>query len=247
MGQFLSKVTKGKQARPRRTVLYGTHGIGKSTWASEWPSAVFVQTEDGCGDLDVASFPLCTRLEDAWGAIMELGGEESHEFKTVVIDSADWLEQLIWKTVCEKHGKKSITDFDYGKGYGEASSIFSKVLAALDCCRNRGLHVVILAHCEIVKFSDPQNESYDRYCPKLHKSVSSLLQEWADEVLFAQYKRYVRKEDLGFKKTRGIASGDERVIYTQESAGFLAKNRLGLPQELPMDFAAYEPFLTGAK
>ena len=245
MGQFLSRVTKGKQLRPRRTLLYGTHGIGKSTWAAEWPSAVVVPTEDGCADIDVASFPVCETVEEAWGAIIELGGDEDHGFKTVVVDSADWLEQLVWKTVCEKHGKKAITDFDFGKGYGEAASIFGKILHALDGCRDKGLHVVILAHCDVVKFSDPQNESYDRYMPKLHKSVSGMLQEWADEVLFANYKRYVRKEDLGFKKTRGIASGDERVLYTQESAGFLAKNRLGLPQELPLDFAAYEPFLTG--
>lgn len=247
MGQFLSKIQKGKQQRTRRTVLYGTHGIGKSTWAAEWPNAVVVQTEDGCADLDVAKFPLCENLTDAWGAIIELGGEEQHDFQTVVIDSADWLEQLIWRAVCEKHGKKAITDFDFGKGYGEAASIFGKILLALDGCRAKNMHVVVLAHCEVVKFSDPQSESYDRYMPKLHKSVSSMLQEWADEVLFAGYKRYVRKEDLGFKKTRGIASGDERVIYTQESAGFLAKNRLGLPQELPLDFAAYEPFLTGVK
>ena len=95
MGQFLSKVQKGKQQRARRTVLYGTHGIGKSTWASEWPNAVIVQTEDGCADLDVAKFPLCETLTDCWGAIMELGGEEDHGFQTVVVDSADWLEQLI--------------------------------------------------------------------------------------------------------------------------------------------------------
>ena len=240
---YLEQVTRGKKVKPRRTVFYGPHGIGKTTFASEFPSAVFIPTEDGCDDLDVASFPLCRSLEDAWGAMVELGGSKDHGFKTVVVDSADWLEQLIWKTVCEKHGKKAITDFDYGKGYGESAAIFKKILTALDTCRAIGMHVVLLAHCEVVKFSDPQNESYDRYTPKLHKSVSSVMQEWADEVLFANYKRYVRKEDLGFNKSRGIAGGDERVIYTQESAGFLAKNRLGLPAEMPLDFAEYEPFL----
>jgi len=244
MGKFLSTVTRGKQTLPRRTILYGTHGIGKTTWASEWPSPVFIQTEDGCSDLDVARFPLCETLEDAWGAVMELGGNEPHEFKTVVVDSADWLEQLIWQNICVKNDKKAVTDFDFGKGYGLAAAIFGKVLSALDVCRAGGMHVVILAHCEVIKFTDPTADSYDRYVPKLHKTTSGLLQEWGDEVLFANYKRYVRQEDLGFQKKRGIAGGDERVLHTQEGPGFLAKNRLGLPPEMALDFSVYEQFLS---
>lgn len=242
---FLSKVTRGKQLRPRRTVMYGTHGFGKTTWASKWPSPVFIPTEDGCGDLDVASFPLCKTLMDCWTPIIELGTPGTdHGFKTVVVDSSDWLEQLIWREVCEKAGKKAITDFDYGKGYGSASKIFSSVLTALNGCRDAGMHVVILAHCEIKKFTEPGLESYDRYTPKMHKEVSALLQEWADEVLFGNYRRFVKQEDMGFKKTRGIAvGGGERVIYTQEGPGHLAKNRLGLPPEMSLDFSEYEQFL----
>lgn len=240
----LATIKKGKQKRPRRTVVYGTHGIGKTTWASHWPDPVFIPTEDGCGDLDVSSFPLCESLEDAWGAIIELGGNEPHEFKTAVVDSADWLEQLIWRAVCDKHDKKAITEFDFGKGYGFATEIFGKVLGALNCCRNAGMHVVVLAHCEVRKFTEPGLESYDRYMPKLHKDVSAMLQEWADEVLFAGYKRFVRKEDLGFNKQRGIAVGDERVLFTTESPGHLAKNRLGLPPEMALDFSQYQTFLS---
>lgn len=242
---FLEKISIGKQKRPRRTVIYGTHGIGKSTWASKWPSPVFLPTEDGCGDLDVASFPLCTTLSEAWGAVMELSTPGAdHDFQTVVLDSADWLEKLIWQEVCQKGGKKAITDFDFGKGYGSATKIFDSILAAMNGCRDSGLHVVVIAHCEIKRISEPGLDSYDKYTPKMHKDVSALLQEWADEVLFCDYKRFVRQEDLGFNKTRGIAvGGQDRVIYTQEGAGHLAKNRIGLPPELPMDFEAYAEFL----
>lgn len=242
---YLEKINLGKQKRPRRTVIYGTHGIGKSTWASKWPGAVFLPTEDGCGDLDVASFPLCETLADAWGAVMELSTPGAdHDFKTVVLDSADWLEKLIWAEVCSKANKKAITDFDFGKGYGAATKIFDSILTAMNACRDAGLHVVVIAHCEIKKISEPGMDSYDKYTPKMHKEVSALLQEWADEVLFCGYKRFIRQEDLGFNKTRGIAvGGQERVIYTQEGAGFLAKNRIGLPAELPMDFESYKAFL----
>lgn len=241
---FLDKVQRGKQRKPRRTVIYGTHGIGKTTWAAQWPSPIVIQTEDGCSDLDVASFPLATELMEAWQPIIELGGSVEHEFKTLVIDSVDWLEILIHAEVCKRGDKKAITDFDYGKGYGSATKIFDSILKALNCVRDAGMHVVLIGHCEIKKFTEPGLESYDRYTPKLHKDASALVQEWADEVLFANYKRMVRSEDQGFGKKRGIAiGGNDRILYTTEGPGHLAKNRLGLPDEITMDFAEYQEFL----
>lgn len=240
---MLEKVRKGKTARPRRTVLYGVHGIGKSSWAANWPDAVFVPTEDGIDDIDVASFPLCTDLISAHGAVIELGGGE-HEFKTVVVDSADWLERLIWKHICQKEGKKAITDFGYGSGYGKAAAIFQDILQALNACRCVGMHVVLLAHSEVKRFENPAGDSYDRYVPKLHRDTAALLQEWADEVLFANYKVAVRKTDEGFNRERGVGVGaGERVIYTCERPSHMAKNRLNLPDELPLDFSAYQKFL----
>lgn len=241
---LLDRVKKGPSPRPRRTVLYGVHGIGKSSWAAQWPNAVFVPTEDGIADLDVASFPLCRDMNDAYQAIIELGGGE-HEFQTIVVDSADWMERLIWKKVCENEGKKAITDFPYGTGYGKSASIFSDVLGALNCCRDVGMHVVVLAHCEIKRFENPEGDSYDRYVPKLHRDTAALLQEWSDEVLFACYKVNVRKTDEGgFSKERGVGLGTgERVVRTTERPAHLAKNRLGLPDEIPLSFDAYSQYL----
>lgn len=242
---MLDLVHRGRKAVPRRTVMFGVHGWGKSTWASKWPNPIFVQTEDGVADLDVASFPLAKSLNDAWQAIMELGTPGAdHGFKTVVLDTADWLEQLIWNQVCEQNGKKSITDFDFGKGHGAATTIFSHILTALNACRDAGMHVVILAHCEITKFTPPGQPSYDRYVPKLHRDAASLLQEWADELLFANYETSVIKEDLGFNKERGIVIGrGERVLYTSEGPGYNAKNRLGLPPKMSANFEEYAQYL----
>lgn len=240
---LLESVSRGRTPKPRRTVLYGVHGIGKSTWAAKWPSPVFVPTEDGINDLDVASFPLCLDLNSAYQAVIELGGAE-HEFKTAIIDSADWLERLIWKKVCSNDGKKAITDFPYGTGYGKSASIFADILNALNACRDAGMHIVIIAHCEIKRFENPEGDSYDRYVPKLHRDTAALLQEWADEVLFASYKVNVRKTDEGFNKDRGVGVGaGERVIRTTERPAHLAKNRLNLPDELPLEFDAYSKFL----
>lgn len=240
---FLESIKSSNANRPRRTVLYGTHGLGKSTWASKWPSPVFVPTEDGLADIDVPTFPLATTLREAWEPIIELGRGE-HEFKTVVVDSADWLEKLIWQAICEKEGKKHITDFGYGKGYAEAAAKFEKYLSALSVCRNVGMHVVIIAHSQISRFESPESESFDRYTPKLHRDASALLQEWADEVLFGCYRVYVKTQSEGFGKERSIGIGaGERVLRTTEKPSHNAKNRLGLPDEMSLDFAEYEPFL----
>lgn len=235
---ILDTIKTGETKRPRRTVLYGVHGIGKSTWAAAWPSPVFVPLEDGISDLDVASFPVFRELGPAYQAIIELGGESEHPFKTVVIDSADWLERLIWRKVCESEGKKAITDFGYGSGYGKSAAIFADILKGLDACRARGMHVVVLAHSEVKRFESPEGDSYDRYVPKLHRDTSALLQEWADEVLFSCYKVNVRKASEGFNKERGVGIGSgERVIKTTERPSHIAKNRLGLPDEIPLNFA----------
>jgi len=235
----LSSIKKTKSAeRPRRIVLYGTHGIGKSTFGACAPAPIFIPTEDGLSDIDADAFPLAKSLTDVIQAISELASE-AHEFTTVVVDTADWLERLVWEHICAQGGKSCIADFGYGKGYEEAAVKFRSVLDGLDFLRlERGMMVILLAHCKVERFENPETEAYDRYMPKLHKSTAGMLQEWADEVLFANYKVYTRTDGKGFDE-RKLASGGERVLYTTEKPSHLAKNRLGLPPEIPFSFAAY--------
>jgi hypothetical protein len=246
---LLQQVKSSRRNKPRKTVLVGIGGIGKSTFFSQWPDPVFIPTEDGLADLDVPTFPLCQDLATAWQAIMELGAG-GHDFKTVVIDSADWLEQLIWQDVCRRGNKSSITDFDFGKGFGEASTIFRKILTGLDSIVESGSHVCLTVHARTTKVEPPGQPAYNRYEPKLHKSTSNgmsaseILQEWCDELLFTNYKIDVRTEEQGFNRKRGVAiEKGERVIYTQEGPAHLAKNRLRLPREMPLDYRAYRQYI----
>jgi len=240
---YLDAVKSAKKAVPRRTVLYGPHGVGKSTWAAQWPSPIFMPTEDGISDIDVPAFPFAVTLEEAWAPIMELSSSE-HDFKTIVIDTADWLERLIHQNVCDAHGKKAITEFDWGKGYGFAEKKMYSYLKCLNGCRAAGMHVLVLAHSSVEKFKSPDSDSYDRYTPKLHKNTCEMLMEWCDELLFCNYKTFTRTTDEGSgqERTIGIGTG-ERLIYSQELPAHKAKNRLGLPSELPMDFSVYSQYL----
>ena len=241
----LASITTGRQVEPRKILLYGVHGIGKTTFGACAPNPIFLPTEEGTNDLDVARFPLATSAGQLMSNVTSLYNEE-HDFKTVVVDSADWAERLFWAQVCREKSVNSIEEIGYGGGYKLALAHWDKFLAGLDALRKkRGMQVILLAHAAITPFNNPDGENYDRYAPRLHRHASAVLQEWADEVLFATYKTYTRSADAGFgkKEAKGIGSG-ERVIKTTELPAWNAKNRLqGIPDEIPLAYAEYAKYL----
>lgn len=225
-------------------MLYGTHGVGKSTFASCAPNPVFIQTEDGLGEINCDKFPLTTTFDQAMQALTELY-VESHAYRTVVVDSLDWLERLIWAEVCRKRNVENLEGIPYSKGPAFALTQWREFLDGLTALRNdRGMMIVLVAHARIERFEDPETEPYDRYVPRLHRLASQVIQEWSDEVLFAGFKVITRQTDAGFdrKRTRGIGTG-ERVLRTVERPSHLAKNRLNLPEELPLNWSAYAQYL----
>lgn len=241
---YLDQIKSGKQQRARKTLLYGVHGSGKSTWASRWPKPLFIDLENGVGDLDVKSINCHASIDAAWGAVMELGGDHDIDCKTIIVDSVDWLERLIAEDICKKAGKDALSDFDFGKGKGKLLSAFSKVLIALEGLSRKNYHVVLIAHADETKVEPPDSTSYHRYGPKLVDGNSEMLQEWCDEVLFVNYDRKVKEVEEGFNRTRGIAIGSgQRILHTTEKPSHLAKNRLGLPDVMAFDFDVYSQYL----
>lgn len=238
------QILSGKRPKPRRILLYGQHGVGKSTWASQAPNALFLNVEDGLGDIDCTHTPRLSSFEDVVAAVSWLAGN-AHPYQTVVVDTADWLEGLIFKTVAREASKQKIDDIGYGKGYKFAGEKWHFLLKGFDYLRDtRGITTILLAHAKIEKFDNPEGERYDRYSPDLHDVGSSIIQEWCDEVLFACFRVIVVSEDQGFGKTRAVAQGGkERLIRTNESAAAIAKNRLRLPDELPFEWPAFAQYL----
>jgi len=242
--KLLEQVQSGRMPAPRRVMLYGTHGIGKSTFGSMAPKPIFIQTEDGLGEIDCERFPLAETFDQVIAALSELYSEK-HSYRTVVVDSLDWLERLIWAEVCKKRKVESIEDIGYSKGYVFALTQWRQFLEGLTALRNeRALTILLIAHAKIERFENPETESYDRYVPRLHKLASQTVQEWCDEVLFATYRVHIKQTDEGFnhKRTQGIGTG-ERIMRTTERPAHVAKNRLNLPDELPLDWNAYAEYL----
>lgn len=243
---LLKQITKTKQIKPRRIFLYGVEGVGKSTFASQAPKPIFIRTEDGLDDINADAFPLATSMNDVFQAVDELYRVE-HGFETIVLDSADWFENLIWQQVCNEKGVNAITEIDFGKGYGLAIQYWRKWLQMADDCRKKGMNIIILAHCQVERFNDPAADSYDRYTPRLHKASSEVIREWSQDVLFATYQVFTSTEKGAFGKevTKGIGNGD-RILKTTERPSHKAKNRItGLPDEIPLNWNTYQKYLTG--
>ena len=248
---MMDQIHRGRRHSPPRLLIYGTEGVGKSTTAAAAPKPIFVPTEDGLDQIECASFPLATRFADVESALRTLI-QEKHDFQTVVIDSADWLERLVWDVLCEQYGVSNIEKVDggYARGYTHALTHWRKLLADLNTLRNEhGMCVILLAHAKVEKFEDPESSAYDRYSPRLHKHVTALLTEWADAVLLATRKIITKTEDGGFGRERTIAAalgsdGGERVLRTVGSPACVAKNRFNLPAELPLSWPALMQALT---
>lgn len=226
-------ITRGKKTGAIRAVIYGTEGIGKSTLASRIPDCLVLDTEDGTGQLDIARV-VASDWRGIEHAVKELIAD-TQGFRAVVIDTADWLERSLIDFMLKQSGKKSIEDYGFGKGYTILQEHTSRFLALCDQLIAKGVHVVFVAHAKVTRTSPPdQTDGYDRYELKLTKQVAPLLKEWADMVLFVNYRIQIVEGSDGKLKAQG---GKERIMHAERSAAWDAKNRFGLPAEMPMDFA----------
>ena len=235
------KIVKGKQAAPVRCVLYGVEGIGKTTLAAQFPTPLFLDTEDGTKQLEVDRVA-CQDWPSLRGAVAELAVEK-HGYQTIVIDSIDWAERALVEFVCKQDGKKSIEDYGFGKGYTVVAEHMGRFVEGLDNLHRAGLHVLLVAHAKVQRTSPPdQTDGYDRYELRLSKQVSPIVKEWADALLFANYRMRLIEGSDGKRKAIG---GKDRVVYAERAAAYDAKNRYGLGEELPMTIEALAPLFTG--
>lgn len=241
------EIVKGRISRAQKVLVYGPEGVGKSTFASQFPGCLFVDTEAGTNHLDVSRLPAPT----SWTMLLEevrwVRDTKPDGVATLAIDTADWAEMLCAAHVCAAFGKgqaKGIEDFGYGKGYTWLAEEFGRFLNLLTDVVEAGINVVLCAHAQIVKFEQPdESGAYDRWTLKLQKKTAPLALEWADMVLFANFETIVVKDGDNKAKGRG---GSKRIMCTQHAAAWDAKNRHGLPDRLPLEYAAIAVAITGA-
>ena len=245
---MMDRVARNTTVKPAMMLVYGVAGIGKTSLGASTPNPIFLQTEDGLGTLDVNTFGLLKTFDEIMAAVVALY-EEPHDFQTVVLDSVDHLETIVWAQTCKDNGWKSMEEVSYGKSYLAALDNWRLILDGLRALRDdRGMTVLLVAHSTIIKFSAPDSESYDRYSPKMHKAASALVMETMDAVLFCNYRVSTVSTDVGFNKKiiRGVGGGD-RIIYTEERPAFVAKQRYDMPASIPMTWIAIAEHIPAPK
>ncbi len=237
----LQAVTSGRIKSPIKTAIYGPAGVGNSTFAAGAPGAIFLPVEEGTNAIDCARFPMPETFNDVLDAIGTLATGE-HKYKTLVIDTLDALEALIWQHVCAAGKKQSIEDFGYGKGYVAALEQWRIFLSRLEGLRKaRSMSIVLVAHSQIRKFQNPEGADFDRYELKLAgKGASGLVTEWSDCLLFACYETVAAVDKN--ERTRGVTTG-KRIARTVHGAAYEAKNRYSLPDPMDLEWGAYREAL----
>jgi hypothetical protein len=229
----LKKIKPTKNDNPPRIVVYGPGGVGKSTFAASAPDVLFFDIENGLDGIESSKIPI-KNWHDVLEAITALHDQE-HDFKTIAVDSIDWMEGIIHTMVAKSEGKNNIEEIGYGKGYKMALDYWQQFLQGMTSLRdNKNMTIILIAHDQIKRFDDPTGQGYDRHMLKLHQVAGAMVFEWADAVLFAKQKTYVSKEDVGFNQKKSKAKSLGRILYTEDNPAYMAKHRasLSLPPEI---------------
>ncbi len=235
-------IITGRLPAAKRAVIYGAEGIGKSTLASQCPDPLFIDTEGSTTHMDVKRF----EAPSSWQILLDQVQyviENPTVCRTLVIDTADWAEQMEINDLCRKKGWDGLEGAGYGKGYQYSAEEFGKLLNKLTEVSNKGVNVVITAHATLRKVELPEElGAYDHWEMKTSKKVAPMIKEWADVVLFLNYQvNVVNVDGKGTVKGKNKAQGGRRVIHTTHTPFWDAKNRFGMPEELPLEYASIAP------
>jgi len=242
----LDNLKHGKEIRPPRVLLYAPPKVGKSYFASQMPNHIFMNIEDGLDSIDCTKTPKISTAKEAMDVITSLY-RNKHSYETLVVDTADWLEKLICNEIAERHDKKVVEDIPFGKGYPMVVDRWSEFLEGFNALRiEKNMAIVLLAHADVKKYSPPLGDEYDIFSPKLYgkkdKSLTSLslIQEFSDIIMFANFKVITKDVGDGFSKRKQAIGSPERILYTSsDNPSFVAGNRYGLPSELPFTWEAF--------
>lgn len=242
------QISRGIIPTAKKVVIYGPEGIGKSTFASRFPEPVFIDTEGSTKALNVVRVDVHGWKDIKDAATEIILGRAGVPCKTLVLDTADWAEAMCADYVCTQNRWNSLSSPGYGTGYRVNWETFKELIEIFNGAIANNINVVITAHAFMRKFEQPDEAgAYDRWEMKLQNSpkanIAATVKEWADMVLFANYRVIVSDKD---KQGKGKAQGGRRVMYASHHPCWDAKNRYGLPDMMDFDYGAIAGIIDGA-
>jgi len=232
------------EAEPFAGTIVGVQGTGKTSLACTFPDVIMLRTQGEKPPYDIPKDQIPVTLEintaaELWDAFKALLREE-HTFKTLAIDTATGLDTLFTQDVLAADPNARGLNQSHG-GYGNGASMVSamhmRVRKAAEMLRKqKGMHIIFLAHAEIVDVSPPDGDPYSSYSLRLPKKSMAPYLDSVDCVGFLKQQRVVRgaveaKGDRGAKPGRAISSGD-RVLVTYLTPAMASKNRYGITEDL---------------
>lgn len=233
-------ISKGKVEVPVRTLIYGVEAIGKSTLSSKFPLPVTIDIEGGTNQMDIDRLPVPETWDDLMDEIDYTIEELSGTYKTLIIDTIDRAEQLLIEQLLRESGVDSIEKYGggFGKGYTAIQERVQKdLLKKLDRAIAAGINVVMIGHAAMRKVETPEATAYDRWELKVSKKVAPIVKEWCDIMLFCDYQLVV---------VDGKAKGSgKRMMHANHTLTYDAKNRYGLPDDMPLSFDAIKHIFEG--
>lgn len=229
---------EAKAQRPR-AVLYATEKWGKTSFAAFSHKPIFLMGSGEDGLLTLLQSKLLPPTDyfdppaSSVGQVFSLLRwliNEQHEYKTLVIDTANSIERLAMEAVCRDQFANNWLEYaKWGQGDKVLLPLVCELLDLLDELNQaRGMGVILLAHAQVRSFKNPSGSDFDRYTPQLGKITWGELHKWADVIMFGTYEEKERKQD---GRTKVLGEG-ERVLYTTRRAAWDAGNRYGLPETI---------------
>lgn len=233
--------------KPIAMVLHSEHGVGKTTFGTKAPAPVYITGEEIEEIQDVGKFPKCESWEDFLKYLMWVKNGK-HKYKTLVIDTLDSIESLLWKHIIQndKAEDMAVARGGFGKAYIYATQLFTEMRDKylVPIRDKRKMHIILLCHTAKIKFEDPMTQSsYDVFEMKIHKNAKGIgaykvFSEWVTVIAFANIERFTVKDK---KSDKEYAVGEGvRQMFCSPQPSHDAKNRYNLEPVLPMEWSAIE-------
>lgn len=222
-------------------LLYGQEKIGKTTFASQFPDAMFLFFEPGGKDLAVYKKEI-----ESWAhfrlILQKL--ESDKRYKNVVFDTADVAHAMCSAYACEKLGIDDPEEAEFGKGWRKIRSEFASCILRLT---KTGKGVIFLSH-GTEKTVKIRGEKIERTVPTMPKQAREILEALVDIWVYYRYTDAQGGREFVIRGNESISAGtraknhfigidripagrSDKEAYDNFVAAF--ENRLGKRGEMP--------------